>query len=291
MEKLNKALKLIKEEGLSGLLVTKEANVKYLSNYKDEAACLLLTNKGNYFITDGRFIELAEKQAKGLDFNFINWQKESNSMIQALADLFAKLDLDKLGFEKYWTSYADFQAMETSFKGSSVKLVGKEGIVEELRYVKTPEEIEKIRKASEITDHAFEEILKYIEIGMTENQVAAKLEYIVKMAGADGMGFDTILISGSKTSLPHGKPTNKLIEAGDFVTMDFGAMVDGYTSDMTRTIVMGQASQEQMEVYRLVKEAQQKGMESIKPLVTSDLPDQAVREVLKDRIQYYYPGT
>lgn len=180
--------------------------------------------------------------------------------------------------------------METSFKGSSVKLVGKEGIVEELRYVKTPEEIEKIRKASEITDHAFEEILKYIEIGMTENQVAAKLEYIVKMAGADGMGFDTILISGSKTSLPHGKPTNKLIEAGDFVTMDFGAMVDGYTSDMTRTIVMGQASQEQMEVYRLVKEAQQKGMDSIKPLVTSDLPDQAVREVLKDRIQYYYPG-
>ena len=285
-----KKLLTIKEDmakmDLDALFISKEENVNYLSGFTDEASYLLITKGKSFFITDGRFVELAEELCLG--FTIINWQKTGKGLFELIADLCQDLEIKKLGFEADWISYSQYQAMEKDIR--DIDLVGTNNMVEKLRYVKDDLEISYLRKACEISDYAFEEILKYIKPGVKEKDLAARLEYIMKTAGADGIGFDTILISGKKTSLPHGKPSDKLIEKGDFITMDYGALVNGYTADMTRTVIVGEASDEQIKVYNLVKKAQEKALESLKAGIDSSIPDKAARSQVQDYIDYYYPG-
>lgn len=286
MNKKNELMQILENHDIDGFFVSKENNVNYLSGFTDEASFIFITPEENFFITDGRFEELAQKLCLG--FTIINWQKTNKSLIQVIYDLAKEKHINKIGFESQWLSYENYEKMKRTVK--DIPLIPTSNIIESLRYVKTPEEISKLRKASDITDYSFEEIIKYIRPGMTEKQVAARLEYIIKMAGGDGVGFDTILISGEKTSLPHGKPSDKKIQKGDFVTMDYGALVDGYTSDMTRTIIIGQASEKQIQIYNLVKEAQEKALETIRDGINSDLPDTKARQIVEKYIDYYYPG-
>lgn len=286
MGKIEKVLQALKEQQLDGLFIVKKANVNYISKFTDEAAFVLITRKGNFFITDGRFIELAEKLCEG--FEIINWQDLGKGVLGVVEKICKDVGIKRLGFEEEWTSYSMYENMKGILK--DIELIPTKGIIEALRYIKDEEEINILREASRITDEAFEEILNHIKPGMTENQVAAKLEYIIKMNGGDGVGFETILISGKKTSLPHGKPDDKVIEDGDFVTLDFGALYKGYTSDMTKTIVVGKPNEKQIEIYNVVKEAQQAGLDTIKDGISSKVPDDAIREVVKDYIEYYYPG-
>lgn len=286
MKKVGKVLELLEEKDLDGLFLVNMPNVNYISGFTDEASFVLLSDKGNYFITDGRFYEEAQNLCKG--FEIINWKNLGDSVIEVLGKLCKDLDINKLGFESQWVNYSMYENMKETLK--EVELVPTEGIIESLRYIKDEKEIGFIRQASRITDKAFEEIAKYIEIGMTENQVVAKLEYIIRMIGGDGVGFDTILVSGKKTSLPHGKPDDKVIEEGDFITLDFGALYKGYTSDMTKTIIAGEPSEKQLKVYNIVKKAQQAGLDSIRDGINSKVPDDAVRKIVKDYIEYYYPG-
>lgn len=286
MGKTERVLNILNDKQLDGLFLIKRANVNYISRFSDEAAYVLISNKGKFLITDGRFFELAQKECE--DFEIINLQKISGGLLGAIKKICNENSIKRLGFEKEWTSYSMFEGMQNVLK--DVELVPTSGIIEELRYVKDNEEIELLREAGKITDFAFEEVIKHIKAGMTENEVAAKLEYIIKMNGGDGVGFETILISGKKTSLPHGKPDNKVIEEGDFVTLDFGALYKGYTSDMTKTIVVGKPSERQVEIYNVVKEAQKAGLDTIKDGITAKVPDDAVREIVKDYIEYYYPG-
>lgn len=286
MNRTQKILQELNKKGLDGLLLTKKTNVNYISGFTDEASYVFISEKAKLFITDGRFFELAQRQCN--DFRIINWQKQGKNFLELVEQICKDNNIKKLGFEQQWTSCDMYENMNQILK--DVELIPTKNLVEDLRYIKDKEEIEILREASRITDYAFEEIIKYIKPGMTENEVAAKLEYIVKIAGADGVGFDTILISGKKTSLPHGKPDKKIIEAGDFVTLDFGALYKEYTSDMTKTIVIGNPSEKQLKVYNLVKEAQQAALDTIKGGINSEIPDTAVRKVVKDYIEYYYPG-
>lgn len=286
MEKVKEVLKVLDEQQLDGLFLVKQANVNYISKFTDEASFVLISKNGNFFITDGRFFELAQKLCKG--FEVLNSQNFDKGLLGIVEEICKDNGIKRLGFERKWTSYDMYENMTKIFK--NIELVPTQDIIEDLRYIKDEEEIEILREASRITDKAFEEILNHIKPGMTEKQVAAKLEYIIKMNGGDGVGFDTILISGKKTSLPHGKPDDKVIENGDFITLDFGALYKGYTSDMTRTIVVGKPSDKQVEIYNIVKEAQQVGLDNIRAGVNSKIPDAAVREVVKDYIEYYYPG-
>lgn len=286
MTKVDRALKALEEKQLDGLFLVNMANVNYISKFTDEASFVVLSNKGNYFITDGRFYEVAQTLCKG--FEIINWQSLGKTVIGVVNNICKDLGINRLGFERKWVNYSMYEDMKENLK--EIELVPTQDIIENLRYIKDEEEIEILREASRITDKSFEEILKHIKAGMTERQVVAKLEYIIRMNGGDGVGFDTILVSGKKTSLPHGKPDDKVIEEGDFVTLDFGALYKGYTSDMTKTIVVGKPSDKQVEIYNVVKEAQQAGLDTIKDGINSKLPDDAVREVVKDYIEYYYPG-
>ncbi|SFB18051.1 M24 family metallopeptidase [Clostridium frigidicarnis] len=288
MDRIKELLEKLKEQKLEGIFLTKESNVNYISNFSDEAAFALICEKGNFLITDGRFTELAESLCKG--FTIVNWHKFDRNLQKAVAIVCKENEINKLGFEKTHMTFDVYKKLENEAKSLDIELIPTEGLVEELRYIKDSEEIENLRKACKIADKALEELLPYIKPGISENDLAAKLEYYMKVNGAQSIGFETILISGSKTSLPHGKPNNKVIENGDFVTIDFGALYNGYISDMTRTFVVGQPSEEQIKVYNLVKDAQEVGLNSLKPGICSKVPDDNIREIIKEYEKFYYPG-
>ncbi|MEG1441984.1 MAG: M24 family metallopeptidase, partial [Oscillospiraceae bacterium] len=154
--------------------------------------------------------------------------------------------------------------------------------IDALRMVKSPEEIAKMEIAEEIGVKAFLHILKYLKIGVSESDIATEIEYSMRKNGGSGTSFDTIVVSGAKSSLPHGKPDEKKLEYGDFVTMDFGCKYNGYCSDMTRTIVMGQASDEQKKIYNVVKDAQTAGLSAIRAGILGKDADTVARKVIED---------
>lgn len=153
----------------------------------------------------------------------------------------------------------------------------------ELRYVKTPDEIHCLEEAEAIGDRAFAKLLPRLREGMTEKQVAVQLEYLMKEEGAEGFSFETIAASGLHSAMPHAVPTDKPLEAGDFLTMDFGCLYKGYCSDMTRTVVIGRAGDRQREVYQTVLDAQQAALEGIRPGMTGKEVDALARDVIKER--------
>lgn len=284
--RIKRVIENLESKGLEALLLIKQANVNYVSGFTDEASFALVTTKGNFFITDGRFYELAQNQCEG--FEIINWQKIGSHFTDAVEYICKKINIKKLGFEPEIVTFDVYKSLEN--KLVNAELIPVSDIVEDLRYTKDEDEIKLLRKACSITDEAFSEIVEYIEPGMTENQVAAKLEYILKIKGASGPSFDTILISGTKTSLPHGKPDDKVIEDGDLITLDFGALYKGYHADMTRNLIVGEPTKKQIDLYNTVLRAQEAALESLKPGVLSSEPDSVVREIVKDYIEYYYPG-
>ncbi|MEG0156541.1 MAG: M24 family metallopeptidase [Anaerovoracaceae bacterium] len=148
--------------------------------------------------------------------------------------------------------------------------------------VKTPEELLNIMKASAMGDLCFEHILGYLRVGMTEKQVADEIEHTLAKLGSEGLSFPTICVSGERSNLPHGEPTEKIIESGDFVTMDFGAMVNGYCGDMTRTVAMGSVTEEQRLVYQTVLNAQKAALQAVKPGVRCVDVDSVARTMIAD---------
>jgi Xaa-Pro aminopeptidase len=158
---------------------------------------------------------------------------------------------------------------------------------------KKPEELLKIMKASAIGDLCFAHMLGYLKVGMTEIQVAKEIEATLEKLGGKGLSFPTICVSGERTNLPHGEPTDKVIERGDFVTMDFGTMVDGYCGDMTRTVAMGEVSDEQKKVYEIVLHAQESALEAVRAGVPCVAVDKVARDIIKDAGygEYFVHGT
>jgi len=149
--------------------------------------------------------------------------------------------------------------------------------------VKDERELECLWQAHKIADAAFEQLLKELKAGMTEKELAARLEYYMRSLGSDGVSFDTIVASGHRSALPHGAPTDKVVEVGDFVTFDFGALYNGYHSDTTRTVVMGMANSWHREIYTVVQEAQYRGLKAAKPGITGKELDAEIREYLESR--------
>lgn len=290
MTRIEILLRKLEDENLDGLFLVTDHNIRYLSGFTDSDSFLLISNKENYLITDGRYTEQAKEECP--DFNIVNWRQPSQPcrLTEVVNTLVDKLGLKRLGFEREHVTYDMYDNLVEDV--STADIVPTKGIVDELRYTKDENEIENMRKAAEITDKAFNKILDYIEPGITEKEAATQLEYYLKKFGADAPGFETILISGTRTSLLHGKPSDKKIEYGDFITMDFGALYNGYISDMTRTVVVGKANEKQKEIYGLLRTAQEAGLNAIKAGVSGKLPDDKVREVIRagGYIDKYYPG-
>lgn len=241
---------------MDGAIITKPVNRRYLSGFTGTSGVVVVTQNNQYFITDFRYTEQAKEQCPA--FNILTTTTE-----KTLYDYIRELQLKTIAYEDDHLTVSEFNVYLEKLSESELKPL--KGILTDLRAVKQPFEIEFIRKAASIADKAFEHILNFLRPGVSERDVAVELEHYMKKLGASGLSFDSIVASGLRSALPHGVASDKLIEDGDFVTLDFGCIYNGYCSDMTRTVVIGKASDKQKEVYQTVLDAQIKALEYIKP--------------------------
>lgn len=261
---------------LGAILVTDPYNFRYLSGFGGEGM-LFISKEKKYLLTDSRYT-IAAKEASGpRGFRVIEYGR-NKPLIRWIRDMAMAEQIKRIGFEDL--EMTAFQHDFFSKRLSILEFVPLGDALNALRMVKTPQEIEMMRKAEAIGDKAFEAVLPLIKEGMTELQLAAEIEYAMKKNGAQGFSFDTIVASGLNSAKPHHVPTDKKIEQGDFITMDFGCIYEGYCSDMTRTVVLGKASEQQKEIYQLVLAAQLAALDVIKAGMTGAQVDAAARDLI-----------
>ena len=271
----NRARDLIKKTGADAMLVSDQANIRYLSGYTNDTGVLLITETEQYLLTDFRFLFQAQEEASSANVMDI----AGASYAKCVAELCKKQNVKKLAFEEGVLSYQQFREYRDAV---SCELLPVSDILSELRQIKTPEEITKLRMAEHIGDLAFTEILPYLKPGITELEIAARLTFLMQMHGASGNSFPPIVASGVNSSMPHAMPSGRKIQKGDFVTMDFGCVYQGYCSDMTRTVVIGKADEKQKEIYNLVLKAQEAVLKRIRPGMTGQETDAIARDIIRE---------
>ncbi len=274
----------LEQQQVDAVVVNKLAHLHYFSGFRGDDTNLVITRKHAILVTDSRYTEQAAQQAPLYE---VVEQKEG--LWKKTAELLGKLDGKRIAFEGNALLYENYQKL-AALLGNKGELVSLQ--LDDLRQVKDKEEISLIRKACEIADQAFEDVLTFLRPGISELEVAARLENCMRQLGSEKPAFDTIVASGTRGSLPHGIATEKLIVAGEFVTMDYGAVYGGYHSDITRTVCVGTATGRQREVYDAVLQAQLLGLSQIRPNASGREVDLAVRRYLKERnlAQYFGHG-
>ena len=275
MKNLEKYLSVLNAE-VDGLLLTSRYSRHYGAEYDIAEGVAIVTKAGCRYFTDSRYIEAAEKGIRG--FEVLEMNRE-NSYAKRLNDAIADFGVKTLGFEEEYLTVAELQYYE---KELNAKLVPYNAAIHRFRGAKEAWELDRMKKAQDIADKAFSEVLTRIKAGMTEKQLQAEVIYCLLKNGADGPSFSPIVVSGPNTSLPHGVAGDRVIQEGDFVTMDFGALYQGYCSDMTRTVAIGYATGEMEKVYNTVLQAQLAGIAASKAGVIGKEVDNAARKVIED---------
>lgn len=265
----------MKAEGITSFLITSPYNLRYLTGFTGTTGLALIGLEEAFFITDFRYTEQAAKQCVGYDV-----VKNVGPILEVVAELVESKGLENLAFEESFVLFKQYVELETLLE---VDLVPVSGMIEELREVKDEAEIKIVEKACEIADKAFSHILTYIKPGMTEIQVANELDFFMRSLGASGVSFETIVASGLRSAMPHGVASDKVIEEGDFITIDFGCYYNGYVSDMTRTISLGEPSEKLKEIYEIVRQAQQKVLDVAKPGMTGVELDAVARDYIASK--------
>ena len=262
------------QEG-SVCLIENEKNLRYFLEFNIDTGYLLVSNKNAYFITDFRYIETAQRNLNSSDV-FVILQ---DNLKEDIKNVLEKEVAQKLLVETKYQTVSKFEFFKkiTEFLSNENTL---DEIIANLRVIKNEYEISQIKKAQKITDDAFSHILSFIKEGVSEKDLALEIEFFMRKSGAQGVSFDLITISGKNTSLPHGIPSDKLLQKGDFITMDIGCKVNGYCSDMTRTVALGQPSDEMKKIYNTVLLAQKKAFEKIKSGVKASDVDFAARDFI-----------
>ncbi len=274
MKNLDKYLTLLDGE-VDGLLLTSRYSRHYGAEFDIAEGVAIVTKTGCRYFTDSRYIESAENGIQGFEVKCV----DRIGYFKLLNDAIADFDVHTLGYEENYLTVAEFKGFEQYLQA---KLVPYNKQINGFRGVKEAWELELMRKAQAITDKAFAEVLPRIKIGMTELELQAELIYCLYKNGATGLAFDPIVVSGPNTSLPHGVAGERKIQAGDFITMDFGALYRGYCADMTRTVAVGYATEEMEKVYNTVLEAQLAGLAITKAGVPGRDSDGAARKVITD---------
>lgn len=278
MKRIQKLEERLKAERLDGILLVSDSNIRYMTGFTGSDSYVVISEDSRGLITDSRYTEQAEAECEG--FEVIRWRSPAPGLTETIQSTCDRYGIKRLGFEKNKVTFELFEKLSENLK--EIVLVPTSGLVEGIRYIKDENEAECIRTAAKIADEAFNEILNYIRIGVTEKDIERELQYLIKKKGADDIGFPIIVASGKRSSLPHAVPSDKKIGKGDFVTMDFGAMYKGYRSDMTRTIVVGEADEKQKDIYNIVKAAQEKAVNAIRAGVSGKVPDDSARGHIKD---------
>lgn len=268
----------LKDELKNGeaFLIVSTENRRYLTDFAADDDYLLITKDKCIFFADSRYIEAAGKNAKDCD-EIVLLKKAGEQLPQICKEL----NISKIYTEAQKLSVSEFNSLCKMFD-FPVAAEKADEIIISSRRAKKEYEKQRIIGAQRIAEKAFDHILTFIRSGVTEKDIRLELEYFMLGNGADGLSFDTIAISGKNTSLPHGVPTLKKVESGDFVTMDYGACVDGYRSDMTRTVAVGSVSEKQAEIYETVLRAQLACLDVLRPGIECKTADAAARNIIAD---------
>ncbi|WP_085508838.1 M24 family metallopeptidase [Thalassobacillus devorans] len=275
MDKIRGIRQSIQDMDIDALLVTSDKNRRYLTNFTGTAGAVLITAEEALLITDFRYTKQAEEQAKGYEI-----VEHKQSLVDEIAAQVDRLGVKTAGFEQDLLTYGSHRQYEEKL---GAELVPTSGLVEKLRLIKTDEEISILKDAVKIADDAFDHILSYIKPGIREVDVANELEFFMRKQGATSSSFDIIVASGERSAYPHGVASEKEIQSGELVTLDFGALYKGYCSDITRTVAVGQISDELKEIYDTVLEAQLRGMKGLAAGITGKEADDLTRDYIKEK--------
>lgn len=251
---LREKMKLLE---IDGMIISNPINIEYITGVYAEGT-LIINDKDNIFITDARYIEDVNSTITISDE--INVRDQANISENEYISFFA--NCPRVGIEENYISYSKYQNLVRIYRLKEA--VETNNLIEKMRTIKDDNEIAKIRRACEITDNCFTHLLEYIKVGMTERQIAFEIEKYFIENGANGLAFGTIVASGENSSKPHAVPTNRKIQSGDNITIDFGAKYKGYCSDMTRTIFVGSVSDEVRNLYNFILEGQLRATNKIK---------------------------
>ena len=274
MKNLEKYLTLLDGE-VDGLLLTSRYSRHYGAEFDIAEGAAIVTKKGSRYFTDSRYIESAQNGIQNFEVICVDGIGYNKLLNDAIADF----GVITLGFEENYLTVAEFMGYE---KNLNAKLVPFHKEISGFRAVKEEWELEHMRKAQAIADKAFAEVLPRIQVGMTELELQAELIYCLYKNGGQGLSFDPIVVSGPNSSMPHGVAGERKIQEGDFITLDFGVLYNGYCSDMTRTVAVGYATEEMQKVYNTVLQAQLAGLAATKAGVPGKDIDGAARQVIVD---------
>lgn len=276
MKNIEKYRKLLAQGEVDALLLTSKHNRMYAAEYCVAEGVAVICKEAGYYFTDFRYIESAQKNLPGFIVQMVDTE---NPYTKRINDAIAEQAVQTMGFEDDSMTVEEHTLYSTKLNVALRPYAAK---INAPRAAKEPWEIENMRMAQQITDRTFEDLLNVIRPGMTEKELCAELIYRLYKFGSEGPSFDPITISGPNTSLPHGVPTERVLQYGDFVTMDFGCLYHGYCSDMTRTIALGYVSEKMDLVYHTVLQAQLAGIAVTKAGVTGKQMDAAARKVIDD---------
>jgi len=274
MSRITKLQQSLRKRGLDYFLINDSAHLRYLSGFSGSNGLALVSPGRKLFLTDFRYKNQVRDEVKQFDIRIA--ERDLWTTVGQLKQLAGRKL--RIGFEPKRLSYYAYQRLRDLLPRA--ELVPAQTAVDELVAQKEPQEIEKIRKAAEIVDHVFSEVVNLIKPGTIEMDIAAELEYQMKMRGAAGSAFEPIVASGTRSALPHGRPTSKKMKKGELVTLDFGANYDGYVSDLTRTVIIGKANSRQKQVYSIVSQAQKKGIDAVHAAKDARAVDKVARDII-----------
>lgn len=278
-----KMMNFVKTAGADALLLLNEANMHYVCGFSPSEGMILVTPTAVYQLVDSRYSETARLHAKDTG---VQVTEITTGFWDQLGTLLSKIGCKKLLFEDETITYLQYTRIQVVYDGK-LRPVGN-GVMA-LRNLKEPWEIDLMKTANRIAEKAFLELLNDVKPGKTEKELAARFDYLMALGGSDGVSFDTILLTGAHSSMPHGVPEDRQVQASDFVLFDFGATYQGYHSDMTRTVAVGSATEEMQAAYDLVLRAQLAGIQALGAGVPCKDVYQAAYDVLaaEDKAQYF----
>lgn len=271
--RVKKIIDLIEERGVDALLIKGKNNKRYIGALTGSGVYVLITKEQKYQILDGRYTDEADKKTSG----FIKRVVSQGSYIENIIELLEEMNIKNIAIESQAMSIQEYILLDKA--GFNINLITNE--LGKVRAIKSKEEIELIKKACEITDEVFSEVISEIKEGMTELEVSALLQYHALKKGASGMSFEPIVVSGERGSMPHGRPTTKKLKKNEAITIDFGVVYQGYQSDMTRTISIGKPPKIIQEIYDVVLKAQLSAIESIKEGMKASDIDKVARQIIE----------
>lgn len=255
-------------------IITADVNRRYFTDMKSSAGTVLVFPNSAYLIIDFRYIEKARRKVTTCEVI------EQHRLFHQINSLLKKHGAKTIAVESDYLTVSGFIDFKANLKGKIKADKELSRLITSLRIVKSDDEIIKIEKAQRIAESAFDDILKFIKVGRTEREIALRLDSLMLEHGAEAMSFETIVLSGKNTSMPHGVPSDKRVDSGDFVLMDFGAVYDGYHSDMTRTVCVGEPTDKQRKIYEIVLTAQKESIRIAKAGISGSQLDSIARDII-----------